>query len=227
MRSLQRGILIALEGIDGSGKTTLAHRLALRFENDQLPVILTKEPGATELGKDIRVLVQSKDYSISPEAEAFLFAADRAQHIAQVVKPALANNYLVISDRMADSSRAYQGFGRGVDRDLLEAMIAGALQGITPDLVVYLALDAQNALARVRARQKGCSAEAVQAKHMSRIEKEGDLFYSAVAQGFETIFACSPQVLRLDALQEPQALEEEAYSLIYRWLIEHRVLHGV
>ena len=120
MECLSGGFLIALEGIDGSGKSTLASNLGRLLQENGIPVLLTKEPGGTLLGVEVRRIVQRSPHAISPIAEAFLFAADRAQHIAQVIKPALADGQVVISDRMADSTRAYAGlwpwFGRFFSR---------------------------------------------------------------------------------------------------------------
>lgn len=217
IKRLHRGVLVALEGIDGSGKTTLARALADKLKERGMPVVLTKEPGATSLGIKIRELVQHEKQAISPVAESFLFAADRAQHIAHLVKPALASGSIVISDRMADSTRAYQGFARGVNRPFLEAIIAGALDGVAPDIVFYCALDLDTALQRLAQRRQ----------EASRFEKENRSFYESVIQGFEEIFATRPDVVRLDAGQSAETLVDVAHRFLIDWLSKnsHKDIH--
>ncbi len=204
MECLSGGFLIALEGIDGSGKSTLASNLGRLLQENGIPVLLTKEPGGTPLGVEVRRIVQGSPHAISPIAEAFLFAADRAQHIAQVIKPALANGQVVISDRMADSTRAYQGFGRGLDASFLELVIAGALDGVVPDLVLYLALDSKTALGRLASRSL----------RLSRFEKERPSFYDDVMRGFDTIFAQCPYAKKIDAGGSPDDIARQAYEQV-------------
>ncbi len=115
MPRLSRGILIALEGIDGSGKSTLAKNIAASLAHLDFPILQTQEPGKMALGKLLKPIVQEKKVPVCSKAEFLLFAADRAQHFHELVIPALLNKQLVISDRMADSSLAYQGYGRGLD----------------------------------------------------------------------------------------------------------------
>src|SRR3990167_1766176 len=161
MKKLSRGALIVLEGLDGSGKTTLAKLLAQRMEVAGYPVVLTKEPGATTFGSEIRKILNFAEFPIVPRAELFLYAADRAQHIAEIVKPALVTSKLVISDRMADSTRAYQGFGRNLDKDMIESIINLALDGVKPDLIFYCVVDVDTAQKRSAKRAK-----------LSRFERE-------------------------------------------------------
>ena len=116
----KKGTLITFEGIDGSGKSSAARALYDHLK-DELPVVLTREPGGTELGRVLRTLLQNRTFDLDAKAEYLLFAADRAQHMKEIVLPALAQNKIVISDRMADSSYAYQGSGRGVDPDMINA----------------------------------------------------------------------------------------------------------
>lgn len=208
MITLRRGVLITFEGIDGSGKTTLAKELSKKLQAAGLDLILTKEPGATSVGTDIRSLVQHQASKLHRLAELFLFAADRAQHVAEVVKPALQSKKLVLSDRMADSSRAYQGFGRRIDKDFLESVIDKALQGIKPDIVFYLMLDTQKAWQRILNRKE----------KLTRFEAQDKDFYEAVIRGFNTIFAERPEVVFLNAEQTPQELLEKAYTYTLEWL---------
>jgi dTMP kinase len=186
MATPSRGILIVFEGIDGSGKTTLATLLANALSKKGLPVILTKQPGATALGKCIRSLLHEQTAPLYPVAEFLLFAADRAQHIHEIVKPALQQRQIVISDRMADSSYAYQGYGRNLDLDKIQHVNSWALQGISPNIIFYLRITAQEAF--------------------KRIEKEHRDFFERVIQGFEDNFKDRTDVVTLDAHLAPEKL---------------------
>ena len=153
-KTLYPGKLIALEGIDGSGKSTLSKQLDRTLHAHGIKTLLTKEPGATDIGKNIRMLITSEHTSLNQRAEFLLFAADRAQHFSEVVIPALHEGYVVISDRMADSSLAYQGFGGQLDCNMIEQVNQWAMQEISPDLVVYLRLSRQQAQERISQRQE-------------------------------------------------------------------------
>lgn len=214
MKRLQRGILIALEGIDGSGKSTLARALETAFKSYGIPVTLTKQPGATTLGKEIRNAVQSAQYEITPLAETLLFAADRAQHIVQVVKPALERSELVISDRMADSTRAYQGFGRNIDKKRLEDVTEWVMQGVTPDVTLYLVLDVDHAIQRIQNRKM----------NLTRFEKLDRSFYERLVYGFESIYKGREDVIRLDALSDEHSLAKTAFNELTKRLIDTGLL---
>src|SRR5438067_1616217 len=110
-----QGMLITIEGIDGSGKSTLAKNLYQHLIANDVDALLTREPGATPLGKALRTILQEKNVAVCDQAEYLLFAADRAQHFKDTIIPALAKGTVVISDRMADSSLVYQGYGRGLN----------------------------------------------------------------------------------------------------------------
>lgn len=122
MPQLKSGILIAIEGIDGSGKSTLAKNLFSSLEQQRFDTILTKEPGDSELGKEIRELVCTQNIPISSRAQYLLFAADRAQHFDELIIPALQQNKLIICDRLSDSSLAYQGYGNGLSTDMIKSI---------------------------------------------------------------------------------------------------------
>jgi dTMP kinase len=170
-----RGRLIALEGIDGCGKSTQARLLA-----DRLGAVSTFEPGATVLGASLRALLLDRDGSpVATRAEALLMAADRAQHVADVIDPALAEGRWVVSDRFAASTLAYQGFGRGLDRAELETLIAWATSGLRPDLTVLFDLPVEVASAR---RRRASGAE-------DRMEAEGTGFQQRVADGYRALAA--------------------------------------
>jgi len=143
------GRFITVEGPDGAGKTLQAARLAAALEASGHDVLLTREPGGTRLGDEIRaVLMANGGDPIDPIADALLFNAARAQHVATVIRPALAAGRIVISARYADSTLAYQGYGGGVDLGTLRSIIAIATGGLAPDLTILLDLPAEAGLRR-------------------------------------------------------------------------------
>ena len=170
-----RGRLIALEGIDGCGKSTQARLLA-----ERLGAVSTFEPGATPLGGALRGLVLGRDGApVSPRTEALLMAADRAQHVAEVIAPALEAGDWVVTDRYSASTLAYQGFGRGLDRRALEGLVEWATGGIRPDLTVLFDLPVE--VAAVRRRGTGDGED--------RMEAEGLAFQRRVADGYLALAA--------------------------------------
>jgi dTMP kinase len=166
-----RGRLIALEGIDGSGKSTQARALA-----EALGARLTFEPGATPVGARLRELLLSPDASTpSPRAEALLMAADRAEHVAKVIAPALEAGEWVVSDRFAGSTLAYQGAGRGLERTGLAALVSWATGGLAADLCVLVDVPVPVAAARLAAAERGDA---------DRMERLGQEFATRVRAGF-------------------------------------------
>lgn len=210
MKKIPQGFLIVLEGIDGSGKTTLAERLTQALRQQDYQVVLTREPGGTEFGKDVRQLLQHSVVRPIPEAEFLLFSADRAHHIQTIVKPSLQNGAIVISDRMADSSMAYQGYGRGIDRDMITAVNRWALQNIAPHLTLYVKLDWNIALQRIE-KNRG---------ELTAFEKEKQEFFERVAQGFDTLFEKRSDVLRLDGTISPDDLFNQAFSVVMKTIAQ-------
>ena len=149
------GLFITVEGIEGSGKSTLIRGMAAALEAAGHEVVCTREPGATEIGKSLRaILLHASDPPPAILTEVFLFAADRAQHVAEVIRPALADGKVVLCDRYTDSTLAYQGGGRGIDRELLDTMNELATDGLRPERVLLLDLAPETGLARARARSE-------------------------------------------------------------------------
>jgi len=170
---------LTVEGIEGCGKSTQARRLA---EAIGPKALLTVEPGATELGVAIRtLLLEQRSREVSPLAELLLFFADRAQHVHEVVRPALAAGRIVIADRYADSTTAYQGYGRGLSLDLIRTLTAHATGGLVPDLTLLLDLPVAAGLAR--ARRRGLA---------DRMESEEIGFHERVRQGYLKLAAEEP-----------------------------------
>jgi dTMP kinase len=172
---LSRGRLIVFEGGEASGKSTQARLLAA-----ELGAVLTHEPGGTEAGRRVReVVLDPAVGELSPRAEAMLMAADRAQHVAEVVEPALVRGEDVVSDRFTPSSLAYQGFGRGLDLDELRRLSAWATGGVEPDLVVLLEVPPDVARRR-------------QGRQPDRMEAEDAAFHARVAEGYRRLAAAEP-----------------------------------
>ncbi|WP_347267015.1 dTMP kinase [Paracoccus sp. (in: a-proteobacteria)] len=145
-------MFVSFEGIDGSGKSTQARRLARKFEARGLPTVLTREPGGSLGAEEIRrLLVEGGSERWSPETELLLFTAARRDHVERLIRPALARGQRVISDRFADSSRVYQGFARGDLREMVEALHRLAI-GLEPDRTFVIDIDPATALARGEAR---------------------------------------------------------------------------
>lgn len=184
------GRFITLEGGDGAGKTTQAELLEAWLRERGHEVVRTREPGGTALGRELRNLLLHGDESIAPRAEALLYAADRAQHVAQVVRPALARGAIVVQDRYIDSSLAYQGAGRVLEVDDVRRLSAWASEGLQPELTVLLDVAPELAVAR-RAAAGGVA---------DRLEREAVEFHSAVRGGFLALAEADPQrFLTLDA----------------------------
>ena len=170
---------VTLEGIEGSGKSTQARRLASQLGRD---TVLTQEPGGTDIGRAIRGLLLDHGHGpLAPAAEVLLFFADRAQHVAEVVRPALDAGRSVVSDRYTDSSIAYQGYGRGIDRALILAVARLATDGLQPDLTILLDLPVDVGLARAGRR----------GPH-DRLESEVREFHERVRSGYLEMAKAEP-----------------------------------
>ena len=172
-------LFLAFEGVEGSGKSTQATRLAETLTKQGLSVVLTYEPGSTKAGQLIRSLVLDLSIDqLSPNAEALLFAADRAEHVEKVIKPALDAGSVVISDRFIDSSLAYQGIARGLGLDEVFELNAFATGGLLPDMVFLLDMPAEGGLAR-----SGIT---------DRMESQGIGFHETVGEAYRLLASKLP-----------------------------------
>ena len=179
---MTRGVFITLEGGDGSGKTTQAELLREWLSGEGRTVLRTREPGGTEVGVEIREIVLHHRGDISPRAEALLYAADRAHHVATVVRPALERGEVVIQDRYIDSSVAYQGVGRVLDPEAVRSLSEWATEGLAPDLTILLDLDADAARGRLdEARTR-----------YDRLESEASEFHDRVRAAYLALAEAEP-----------------------------------
>lgn len=191
-RFVLAGLFITFEGIDGVGKSTQADLLEAFLEQQNQSVVRTLEPGGTELGIEIRHLLLHRKGEVAPRAEALLYAADRAHHMATKVKPAMAAGKVVIGDRYLDSSVAYQGAGRELDQTEVRNISLWAVEGLLPNLTILLDLDASAAFNR--RNQTGTEPD--------RLEREKVEFFEAVRQSFLKLAAAEPErFLVVDASQ--------------------------
>ena len=190
--------LITFEGGDGSGKTTQMKKLEHYLIGKGETCLLTHEPGGTELGQWIRnVIVEGGKGEVANEMELFLYLADRAQHILEVIRPALEAGKIVLCDRFTDSTLAYQGYGRGFDLQLTQRMNLLASGGIQPDLTFLLDCDPEVALARARKRSK---AQSPRGSKGDRFESQNLEFHDRVRRGFLEIARQEPnRVVVLDS----------------------------
>lgn len=212
MQLLSRGVLITVEGIDGAGKSTVIKALHSHLLASKIDTVLTKEPGGSALGMHIRSLINERLVPINPKAEFLLFAADRAQHMHDVVMPALNAHKLVLSDRMADSSLVYQGYGNGIDLSFIHTVNRWTMDGRVPDLTIFIKIPIQVAQERIAARG-----------NVSYFEKQTDLL-KRVEEGFEKVFATRDNVISIDGTMQVEAIVQKLYTTIRQWLCQHQLL---
>lgn len=206
---MARGWFITLEGIEGSGKTTQAAILADALLARGNQVVVTREPGGTRAGESIRAIFLDSAISLEATAELLLVLADRAQHVREMLRPALEDGQIVISDRYSDSTIAYQGYGRGLDLKLLYDLNGLASDGITPDLTIVLDCPPEIGLARTQARAESA------ARARDRFEGEQLEFHRRVHDGFRVIARNEPsRVQLLDSARESREVSSAILSLI-------------
>ena len=170
---------VTLEGMEGSGKSTQAARIAQALGPD---TVLTREPGGTTLGREIRQLLLDPRWRVDGVTEVLLYFADRAQHVSEVLRPALAAGHSVVSDRYVDTSLAYQGYGRNLPLDTLAHVAALATGGLRPDLTLFFEVPIDVGLARIGARGP-----------RDRIEAESRAFHERARAGYEALMAQDPK----------------------------------
>jgi dTMP kinase len=183
------GAFITFEGIDGCGKSTQLRLLASELRVRGLPVVATREPGGTTLGQKLRTALLDVQEQVDPLAELLVFAADRAQHVRKHLRPALEQNQIVLSDRYADATVAYQGGGRGFEPKLIEEIVELATGGLKPDLTLLFDLSVAESAVRTRKR--------VQNKRTDRLDKEDAEFHTRVRNAYLEIAKGEPERFRI------------------------------
>ncbi len=183
------GVFITFEGIDGCGKSTQLRLLASELRVRGLPVITTREPGGTPLGQKLRAALLDVKEEVDPLTELLVFAADRAQHVRKHLLPALEQNQIVLSDRYADATVAYQGAGRGFAPELIQEIVRLATDGLKPNLTLLFDLSVTDAAVRTRKR--------VQSKRTDRLDVEDEAFHIRVRDAYVKIAKSEPDRFRI------------------------------
>ena len=207
---------ITFEGIEGCGKSTQIKRLARRLKTLGIPILSTLEPGGTPIGQGIRkILLDARNTDLSPLGELMLYAADRVQHVREVILPALDQGTWVLCDRFSDATEAYQGWARGQDRRLVRRLNGLATQGLVPDMTFLLDLTVDKGLARALRRNK-----AVLHGGQDRFEKEDLAFHRAVRKAYLLMARRHPQrFVVIDADRGMDDVEESIFQHLTRFFL--------
>jgi dTMP kinase len=201
-----RGFLISFEGSEGSGKSTQVSRIADRFEDAGYEVVVTREPGGTPIGEEIRHILMhaSESHNMMPETELLLFAASRAQLVREVILPAIDAGKIVLCDRFMDSTTVYQGVARNIQSEPVHLINTFAVGNLVPDVTVVIDLDAEIGLSRVRHRANDLP---------DRMEQENIQFYQKVRNGYLMLAKAMPErFIVVDGEKSEDALENEIWK---------------
>ena len=206
-----RGAFITFEGIEGSGKSTQIALLHDHLLQQGRAVTLTREPGGTAIGDQVRkVLLDPANRGLDPTAELLLYAASRAQHLREVILPALGAGRIVLCDRFSDATLAYQGYGRGLSVPTIRDLDRIVTAGLKPDLTVLLDIDARSGLGRARSRnaREGLHGEA-------RFENENIVFHTRVRDGYLLLAGEEPERIRpVNAARPPEEVQQDIRELV-------------
>lgn len=201
-KALTSGLFIALEGGDGAGKTSVMELVQEQLQGKGANVLFTREPGATELGQQLRQLVMHGPEDVDPRTEALLYAADRAYHVANMIRPALESGQSVITDRYIDSSVAYQGIGRALGEDAVRDLSLWATDNLVPDAVLFFDVDPKVGLSRL-------------GKTLDRLEQSGSAFHRRVHQYYLEQTRLQPErYFRIDANRSLGEVVEQTLSAL-------------
>jgi dTMP kinase len=205
------GVFITFEGIEGSGKSTQISRLLQYLTEQRRPATLTREPGGTPIGDQVRrILLDPLNRLLDPTAELLLYAASRAQHLREVIRPALAVGRIVLCDRFSDATIAYQGYGRGLSVPVIRELDRIVTAGLRPRLTVLLDLPAETGLGRARGRNtsQGLHGEA-------RFENEDIAFHGLVRNGYLQLAKEEPERIRMvNAARAPEGVQEDVRKIV-------------
>ncbi|MDP9268049.1 MAG: dTMP kinase [Acidobacteriota bacterium] len=221
-----RGKFITIEGLDGCGKSTQLERLATALRRQGLDVVTTREPGGTAIGEKIRaVLLDSRTAALDPGAELALMFAARAQHIAEVIRPALDRGKFVLCDRFTDSSEAYQGGGRELGSEPVLTLHRTLCGGLQPDLTILMDSDVAASVERARRRNQQCDGHGqptgVQSDE-NRFESESRAFFERVRAKYLEIAEREPQrVAVVNARRQPDPVSEEILGIVRERVLGH------
>ncbi|MBF9305051.1 dTMP kinase [Staphylococcus epidermidis] len=198
---------ITFEGPEGSGKTTVLNQIN-KLLSENYNVISTREPGGVSMGEEIRnILLDGENIDI--RTEALLFAASRREHLVEKVIPALKNNKVVLCDRYIDSSLAYQGHARGIGIEEVKKINEFAINGLYPDLTIYLDIDAEVGRERILKNQRS----------QNRLDKETLTFHQKVIEGYKTLIKTNPERFKVvDATQNIESVVSDTYEIILSYL---------
>ena len=204
------GKLIVFEGVEGCGKTTQIQLCSQWLESLNISVVLTREPGGTELGKDLRrlLLEKSPNKPVGEVTELLLYAADRAQHIEEELKPNLATGKYILCDRYTDSTIAYQGYGRGLNMSIINQLNQISTGGLESDLTIWLDVDVEVGLSRKRGQAT-----------LDRIEQETIAFHRRVQQGYTELAGSYPsRIMRVDGTSSQDIIQKSIQEILHNRL---------
>lgn len=205
---MQKGLFITFEGADGSGKTTQLNNVKSFLEEKGYDVVVTREPGALDIGQKIRNILLHHEGVVADRCEMFLFLADRAQHVETFIKPAIEDGKIVLCDRHIDSTIAYQGYGRGQNINLLKELNSIAVNGLNPDLTLLYDVSTETAQARV-------------GNEKDRMESAGIEFHKKVRNGYLELQKENPERIKLiNANNSIQTVFEDTKNIIIKLLQE-------
>src|SRR5579883_1483818 len=211
MVSKRKGIFITLEGPEGAGKTTQLKLLAKFLQDENIEHVITRDPGGTSLGKPIRRILLDAKSVVSPVAELLLYEADRAQNVAEIIKPALTKGKVVFCDRYIDSTLAYQGYGRNIELKLIALLNGIASQNLRPDLTILFDIESTLGLARLHPSGH------------DRLEREALSFHQKVRHGYLELAAQEPQRFRIiDASRPMSTVQDEFRRLVMEELAKRK-----
>ncbi len=202
----KKGLFITFEGADGCGKSTQMEKITQYLLSKDLELMVTKDPGGTDLGKKLREILLGYKGKIYENCELFLYLADRAQHIDEKIIPALKQGKIVLCDRYIDSTLAYQGYGRGLDKDKILELNNIVSHGLIPDLTLYFDVDTEIAMQRI-------------GNDKDRLESEGIEFYKKVREGFLDLAKKQKRIKIIDSAQDIESVFTQVKAEIDKFLI--------
>ena len=209
------GTFITFEGIDGSGKSTQLRMLANFLKQKGCAVLLTREPGGTSVGNRLRAALLDAQEEVDPLTELLVFAADRAQHVRRVLRPAVEAGQVVFSDRYADATAAYQGAGRGFSPELISEIIELATEGLKPDLTLLFDLSVDDSTARTRRRTNG-------KQQGDRLDSEDAEFHNRVRDAYLRLARAEPERIKIIETNQPLELTHQRVKEIVLPFLRNR-----